>query len=256
LLAATSNSQEQQVEVLLRALADLWPLWVIAAAVLIGKVAVELYRRRRLSRSGIHQIDRMDGRTFEQYLRLAFTRHRYAVELTRYRGDYGADLVISRDGHRTAVQAKRYAKKVGVKAIQEVVASKPEYGCQRAIVVTNNYFTPQARHLADKNQVELWDRDRLVSELLAAKDVRSDAGKGPDVEPTLESAPHETPIANLNGTVAAPTAEAGAFCVSCGAAVSEKVRTYCLGRPKRFHGLIYCYSHQREVGPAASASAD
>ena len=38
----------------------------------------------------------------------------------------------------------------------------------RAMVVTNRYFTSAARSLARANGVELWDRDRLVSALLAS----------------------------------------------------------------------------------------
>ena len=35
-------------------------------------------------------------------------------------GDYGADLVLDNKKGRTVVQAKRYSKPVGVKAVQEV----------------------------------------------------------------------------------------------------------------------------------------
>ena len=34
-------------------------------------------------------------------------------------------------------------------------------------------------------------------------------------------------------------------CSTCGTRVSDKVREYCLGRPRRFGGKIYCYRHQR-----------
>jgi len=38
-----------------------------------------------------------------------------------------------------------------------------------------------------------------------------------------------------------------AHCVTCGVAVSEKVRDYCLERPQRFGGRVYCFTHQRGV---------
>ncbi len=81
---------------------------------------------------------------------------------TRAHGDYGADLVLEKDGVRTVVQAKRWTKNVGVKAIQEAVAAKPIYRCEHAMVVTNRYFTEQARRLAKANGVRLWNRDELV----------------------------------------------------------------------------------------------
>jgi restriction system protein len=98
----------------------------------------------RLAHSDIDTIDRMDGITFEQRLKVLFTDLGYRVQLTRTVGDYGADLILSKDGIRTAVQAKHWNYAVGVKAVQEVVAAKAFYRCTAAIVVTTNYFTQQA----------------------------------------------------------------------------------------------------------------
>jgi restriction system protein len=64
------------------------------------------------------------------------------------------------------VQAKRWTKRVGVKAVQEAVAAKAMYRCTRAMVVTNSFFTDPAKRLAHENGVELWDRDRLIEALL------------------------------------------------------------------------------------------
>jgi hypothetical protein len=36
-------------------------------------------------------------------------------------------------------------------------------------------------------------------------------------------------------------------CATCGVSVSDKVRTYCLDRPDRFAGRIYCFKHQRRA---------
>lgn len=111
----------------------------------------------------------MDGATFEEFLDTLFRQLGYRVENTRYRGDYGADLVVSKDGFKTAVQAKRWSKRIGVKAVQEAVASAGYYKCHRALGVANRDFTKQARVLAHANNVELWDRDTLVSKLLAVR---------------------------------------------------------------------------------------
>ena len=55
-----------------------------------------------------------------------------------------------------------YSKSVGVKAIQEVMGSKSIYNCHVAVVLTNNYFTNQAKKLAKQNNVLLWDREKLA----------------------------------------------------------------------------------------------
>jgi restriction system protein len=79
--------------------------------------------------------------------------------------------VISNDG---AVPAKRWSKTIGVKAVQEAVASKGIYKYAEALVVANRPLTRQARTLAEANEVTLWDRDVLVAKLLAVRNT-SDA---------------------------------------------------------------------------------
>lgn len=149
-------------------MATVWPLWVILGLVALGKAALWVHAERRLARSGIAEIDVMDGRTFERRLVALFRSHGYNVEHVGRRGDYGADLIVSKDGVRTVVQAKRWTRNVGVKAVQEAHAAPAMHGCSRAMVVTNRRFTNAARQLARANDVELWDRDKLVAALLVA----------------------------------------------------------------------------------------
>jgi restriction system protein len=146
-----------------------WWVWLGLGLMVVFNLVVAARRRRRLARSGIGEVDRMNGREFEAYLATLFRRYGYAVEHTGKSGDYGADLVISKDQQRTVIQAKRYSKNVGIKAVQEVVAAKKVYSCQGAIVVTNSGYTQAARTLASANDVVLWDRARLVKMMLRAQ---------------------------------------------------------------------------------------
>ena len=145
----------------------LWPFWVVVGLALLERVGPGLYDRWRLARAGMPEVDQMSGLDFEKFLQYLFERQGYAVERTRYIGDYGADLVLRNGGTRTLVQAKRYKGTVGVKAVQEAAAARPHYGCDKAIVVTNSRFTRQARELARSNRIELWDRSKLASVVLA-----------------------------------------------------------------------------------------
>lgn len=110
----------------------------------------------------INDIDNMGGEEFEIYLENLFKKHKYDVERTQYSGDYGADLILHRDGMKTIVQAKRWNNKVGVKGVQEVVAARGHYRADLALLVTNSYLTKQAHNLARSNNVEVWDRDKLL----------------------------------------------------------------------------------------------
>ena len=50
---------------------------------------------------------------------------------------------------------------LGNKPVQEVHAGKEMYQCQIGAVMTNRYFTPSGREIAEKTGVLLWDRDWL-----------------------------------------------------------------------------------------------
>jgi restriction system protein len=148
----------------------MWYVWLVLALILIGRLIFYLLEKQKLARSGIVDIDKMDGKTFEKYLKVFFEKLGYKVERTKYIGDYGADLVAINNGVKTVIQAKRYKNRVGIKAVQEAVASKGYYNCDKAMVVTNSYFTNQAKTLASRNKVELWDRKILVKHLLKIKE--------------------------------------------------------------------------------------
>lgn len=94
---------------------------VVGVAVVVAiMIVIQQKRAERLKRSGIAEIDKMDGVQFEQYLGHLFRSQGYKAEVTKAAGGYGADLVLSKDGKRIVVQAKRYSKNVGLKAVQEV----------------------------------------------------------------------------------------------------------------------------------------
>lgn len=60
----------------------------------------------------VEDISILKGTAFEEYLGSIFGDLGYAVDLTPASGDFGADLILSKDGNRIAVQAKQYAKPV------------------------------------------------------------------------------------------------------------------------------------------------
>lgn len=108
----------------------------------------------------MHDVDAMSGFDFEDFLVLLFQTIGYDVRETKKTGDQGADLFVEKFNEKTVIQAKNYtAGNVGNKAVQEVLAAKSFYRCDRAMVVTNSYFTSSARELAEATSVTLIDRD-------------------------------------------------------------------------------------------------
>ncbi len=216
----------------------LWYLWLPILFFFLVKVTLKLYKNRRLAKSGITEIDKLNGEDFEKYLEILFRKQGYSVTRTPYQGDYGADLIVQKAGVQTVVQAKRYNRTVGIKAIQEAVAAKEYYQCAKAMVVSNNYYSQQAKKLATANHVELWDRDKLVTLLLVEKQTPI------DVDLPMNSV--------VNPKLSVPTAFtqaslASAHCETCKKAVSPQVSSYCLNHPERFGKKIYCYEHQKAI---------
>ena len=83
--------------------------------------------------------------------------------LVKGSGDFGADLIVETpSGTRASIQAKRYKQKANLKAVQEVVASLAHYQTDLGVVITTSGFFQSAVDLAQTNNVELWDEDRLI----------------------------------------------------------------------------------------------
>ena len=77
-----------------------------------------------------------------------------------YKGEWrskNVDITAFKNGQKFAFQCKYYESPVGNKAVQEVYSGMAFYDCQKAVVITNNTFTPQAVELANKLGVELWN---------------------------------------------------------------------------------------------------
>jgi restriction system protein len=153
-------------------------------------------------------LDSMDGPDFERALAELFELLGYEVELI---GGYdkGADLVITKDGERTGVQAKRYSNAVGIAAVRQLIDGMKRYGCTRGLVATNSFFTEQAIECAEAWEIDLWDRRELANYV---------DGAPPEVDTTI--------------------------CAECDSPVSSGTTKWCLDHPARYGGHVYCRKHQ------------
>ncbi len=108
-----------------------------------------------------NELDALSGAEFEEFLVGLFRAQGYLAELTVTTGDYGADLILTKDRQRIAVQAKRYEGSVGVSAVQEAISGQAYYKCDAAWVVSTGSFTANARELAQKSGVRLIGRSDI-----------------------------------------------------------------------------------------------
>lgn len=107
--------------------------------------------------------DNMSGKEFEVFCSRLLENMCYSnILLTKESGDHGVDILCSLAGISYAIQCKCYSANIGNSAIQEVHAGKSIYKKDIAVVMTNRYFTEQAKMEAELLGVKLWDRDYLL----------------------------------------------------------------------------------------------
>jgi restriction endonuclease Mrr len=104
----------------------------------------------------------MTGSEFEGFCSRLISKNGFeSVNNTKLSGDFGVDILAKKDGLDYAIQCKRSANVIGYKAIQEIHTGKDYYKCDKAVVITNNYFTKSAIEAGSRLQVELWDKNKL-----------------------------------------------------------------------------------------------
>lgn len=106
--------------------------------------------------------DHMDGHDFEYCCADLLQKNGFSnVEVTQGSGDHGIDIIAEKDDISYAIQCKCYSSNIGNAAVQQAHTGKSIYHKDIAVVLTNQYFTPQAKEEATALGVKLWDRDKL-----------------------------------------------------------------------------------------------
>ena len=110
----------------------------------------------------VADIDSMSGVDFEKYLQKLLIAMQYTVIMTKASGDFGVDLIASKGNDKIAIQVKRYKTSVSRRAISDAVTGMHHYKCNKAMVITSNYFTRDATKLASSTNCILINRDALA----------------------------------------------------------------------------------------------
>ena len=112
----------------------------------------------------IFDADKLDGFSFESFIAKILRSNGFTdVSVTRGSGDQGGDVLAKRGGEKLIIQAKRFSidKKVTNGAVQEALGAIAWYNVNKGVVVTNSMFTNSAKELAKRNNIELWDRQKV-----------------------------------------------------------------------------------------------
>ena len=132
-------------------------LYILGALILINLFSkLRSYIKYKLS-----HVDTMTGLEFEKYVAKSLRKKGFKTQLTE-KYDLGIDIVAIKDGVRYGVQVKRHKGVVGANAVRQAVTALNLYDCNRAMVITNSYFSKSAIILARSNACFLIDRDSIL----------------------------------------------------------------------------------------------
>jgi hypothetical protein len=123
----------------------------------------------------IEQLRSIDWFQFEKIVEILYRKFGYT---SARRGganpDGGIDLIIEKEGQKTAVQCKQWKTwKVGVKSVREFLGALKDAGIERGVFVTLRGYTGEAKHLADKHGIKIVDETELA-QMLGSVDLKSD----------------------------------------------------------------------------------
>ncbi|MFZ1935482.1 MAG: restriction endonuclease [Thermoguttaceae bacterium] len=127
-----------------------------------------LYRLRTLA---ARNWKAMRGGELEQFLAEVFLELGYTVDRTGKAGDQGVDLIVSKNGHRIAVQVKGYLDSVPNTAIQEADTGMRYHDCDACAVITNSRFTSGGKNVAAKVGCALIDENTLPKLIIGQIDL-------------------------------------------------------------------------------------
>jgi len=123
----------------------------------------------------LEQMRSIDWFQFEKLVALVYRKLGYTVSK---RGganpDGGIDLVIEKDGQRSAVQCKHWKTwNVGVRAVREFLGALTDAKIQKGIFITLCGYTGEAKQLAGKHGIEIINESGLAR-MLESTDARFD----------------------------------------------------------------------------------
>ena len=99
--------------------------------------------------------DDMDPFDYEHYCASEFNKTGWEAKATQGSSDQGVDVKATKGGIVLVAQCKKFAKPVGNKAVQEVVAGMKYYEANKGVVIAPNGFTNSAEKLAEANNIKL-----------------------------------------------------------------------------------------------------
>ncbi len=106
--------------------------------------------------------DTMDACEFKMFCCSILEKNGFTgISVAKAPANQGIDLIAFKNGTKYGIQCKCGSSAVGVTAVQKALDGKAFFECQAVAILTNQFFSQNARDLAEKNDIMLWNRDKL-----------------------------------------------------------------------------------------------
>ena len=130
---------------------------IIFLFLIILVVLVKLTKKKFKPLTDSTYLNSLSGTDFEDLVVVWLGDHGFKnISKTEYY-DLGIDIVAIKNNTTYGIQVKRSKSMIGVNAIRAVQTALKAYDCSKGMVITNSYFTKNAKLLAKLNQVSLID---------------------------------------------------------------------------------------------------
>ena len=110
-------------------------------------------------------IKKMNWKQSTLFLCWYFEQLGYKVTRLQPSHDKGGDILLEGYGEKIVIQVKHQNENTGRKALQEVLYGKKMHDATKARVISFSPFTQYAEKDKKKAEIELWDLERLISEV-------------------------------------------------------------------------------------------
>lgn len=105
---------------------------------------------------------RLDGHQFEDAVASVFRHFGYDAKVSKRGGDGGIDIVLKKNGQRTAVQCKAHAKPIGPSVARDLLGTMAHLGFNKGIIVSRSGFTAGTRDFVREEPIQLMNLNDIL----------------------------------------------------------------------------------------------
>ena len=122
---------------------------------------IEKLDKKFIEINDVDDLNSLNPYEFELFIKEYFIKNGYKAWTTKKTHDNGADVIAEKNNERVAIQVKYSSKSIKGYAVYQAQRGKYNYMADKAMLVTNNELTSQAKLDAIRDKVEVIDGNAI-----------------------------------------------------------------------------------------------